>query len=310
MISKTAVEESNFKKDIFFTKSAREGWLAILDSIAKETTILLPSYIGITEREGSGIYDPVLKTGLKHDFYNLNNDLSISTDEIKRVLKKKEYGLILLVHYFGFKITNLSEIVLLCKKNNLIVVEDCAHLYNFNSNYRSSAGSYGDFAFYSLHKNFPLKEGGLLVRNNNNSPRPLFDKNKTENQLALKLLQYDIKAIAKKRLKNYQLYDKLIGDIPLVRPLKKIAANDIPHNYPIIVENNLREKLYFWLINKDVTLIALYYRLIDSIEEEKYPEMHHLAQSILNLPVHQDINFAVIKKIIKLIHEGILELTQ
>lgn len=308
MINKKAVEESNFKRDIFFTKSAREGWLAILNSLSKDATILLPSYIGITDREGSGIYDPVIKTGLNHEFYNLNSDLSISIYEIKKILLQKKYNLILLVHYFGFKIANLSEIVLLCKKYNLIVVEDCAHLYNYNNSDSFSAGRLGDFTFYSLHKNFPVNEGGLLVKNNNTAPMPLVDENDRKNQLALKLLQYDVNAIAKKRIENFKLYDNLIDDIPLIRPLKKITVNDIPHNYPIIVENSLREKLYFWLINKDITLIALYYRLIDPINKEKYPEMHHLANSILNLPVHQDIDFLAIKKIMKLIHKGILEL--
>src|SRR5690554_891162 len=165
MINKTAVIESNFKRDIFFTKSAREGWQAILNSLPNGSRILLPSYIGVTDREGSGIYDPVINTNVQHDFYQLNKDLSISINEIKKTLFERKYDLILLIHYFGFKISNLNEIVSLCKKNNIIVVEDCAHLYNYNYRNGSSVDGGGDYAFYSLHKIFPLREGGLLLKN-------------------------------------------------------------------------------------------------------------------------------------------------
>ncbi|NNJ71538.1 MAG: hypothetical protein HKP10_09670, partial [Kiritimatiellales bacterium] len=49
-----------------------------------------------------------------------------------------------------------------------------------------------------------------------------------------------------------------------------------------------REKLYFDLIERGFTLIALYYRLVPEIDEERFPVSHMLSQSILNLPVHQD----------------------
>ena len=152
MLSKSAEIETAFKKHVIFTESARSGWQLILESLPKDSKVLLPSYIGITDREGSGIYDPIINTDLNHDFYMLNDDLSISIDKIENSIKSNKYKLVLLVHYFGFKISNIEEISRLCKERGVIVVEDCAHLYTHNINYLSNAGTFGDFVFYSLQK--------------------------------------------------------------------------------------------------------------------------------------------------------------
>ena len=124
MITKKANNKDNFRKQVIFTDAAREGWKYILQSLKPNSRILLPSYIGITDREGSGIFDPVLETGLSYDFYDLNHDLSISYYELEQCISKTKYDLILLVHYFGFKIQNIKAIIALCKKHNLIVKYD------------------------------------------------------------------------------------------------------------------------------------------------------------------------------------------
>ena len=301
MISKTASDPDVYRKEIIFTNSAREGWELVLKTLSPASKVLLPSYIGITEREGSGIYDPVSKLNLLHDFYLLNYDLSITLEEIERCLSKNKYDLILLVHYFGFKIKNIEEIVSLCKKYNVIVVEDCAHLYNYNLLDISDVGSFGDFVFYSLHKNFPLKNGGLLVQNNMKLKSPTNNEIQLEHNFIFQLHQYDAKLIALKRLENYRILDDEIKNIEGVSRLKSLAQNDVPHTYPIIVGNDLREKLYFWLAEKHMTVIALYYRLIDPLNNEYYNEMQNISNSILNLPIHQDIS----KNDINILIEGI-----
>jgi dTDP-4-amino-4,6-dideoxygalactose transaminase len=303
MISKTATDPEAYRKKVFFTNSAREGWELILKTLRPESKVLLPAYIGITDREGSGIYDPISKLNLPHDFYLLNNDLSISKDEIERCISKNKYDLILLVHYFGFKINNIEEIVSLCKKHNLIVVEDCAHLYSYNLSVFTDAGSFGDYVFYSLHKNFPFKNGGLVVQNHMNLVTLSTNEIQFEDKLSYQLLQYDAEKIASKRQENYKILDAEIKGIEGVYPLRSLTQKDIPHTYPIIVENDLRERLYFWLVEKNMTVIALYYRLIVPLNEDKYDEMQKISNSILNLPIHQDINKNDIKNLAEVIKQ-------
>ena len=144
MISKTALNKNNFKRPTFMLNSAREGWELVLKTLDPTDKILLPSYIGVTDREGSGIYDPVTTVGLNHQFYLLNNDLTISIDKIENLLVTNEYKLLLVVHYFCFISQNIEDIAILCKQYEVILVEDCAHLYNFNSYAYSNAGTFGD----------------------------------------------------------------------------------------------------------------------------------------------------------------------
>ncbi|SDH86746.1 MULTISPECIES: DegT/DnrJ/EryC1/StrS family aminotransferase [Winogradskyella] len=307
MISKSAENVKNFQKELYYFNSAREGWNAILESSNLSNKVLLPSYIGVTEREGSGIFDPIINSKVSYDFYDLNNDLSVPLDKITSKLENGEYGLVLLVHYFGFKIKNIEEIVKICKENKIIIVEDCAHLYNYNLYSYSRCGTYGDFVFYSLHKFFPMKKGGMVIKNNENI-NLLFSGITLDVNYSSQVIKYDVKAIADKRIENYKYLDKLIKNIEGIKPLMSLALEDIPHNYPITVNNNLREKLYFWMIEKNITLIALYYRLINPISKDKYSNTYYLSNNILNLPIHQDINKVELDNLAELLEEGLKEL--
>ena len=55
MINKSPKNIDNFKRRVQFTNCARQGWELILMTLDASSKILLPSYIGITEREGSRI---------------------------------------------------------------------------------------------------------------------------------------------------------------------------------------------------------------------------------------------------------------
>lgn len=308
MIAKSAIDKTNFSRNIHLTNSAREGWGIILKSLEPSSKILLPSYIGITDREGSGIYDPVISTGLDHDFYMLNDDLTISISEVEKCLVNGSFKLILLVHYFGFRISNIEEIVRLCMELNVIVVEDCAHIFNYNLYDLSSVGTYGDFAFYSLHKYFPVDKGGMVVQNTQNSLELDCSGVILESEFATQIIKYDIEAIAIKRRENFDFLHSQIKEVDGIRSIKLRSDEDIPHNYPIFVENDLREKLYFWLMERGVPLIALYYRLIDPLKNEKYKPMKNLSDNILNLPVHQDMESESIKFVCESLKTGIKSL--
>lgn len=299
MITKHPLDKNNFKQNILFTNSAREAWGTILKGLAPSARILLPSYIGVTDREGSGIYDPVINLNVDHDFYLLNEDLGINIEEIKTCLKDRKYDLILLVHYFGFKIQNSEKVIELCHQNNLIVVEDCAHLFNFKLYNYSNVGTKSDYAFYSLHKNFPFDSGGMLV--DNNEKLSIIKSKKHTSEIHELLIAYDSKSIADKRIENYNLLKQILADFNDLIPLKGINQGDIPNSFPVLVKDGLREALYFYLIENNIPVIALYYRLIDSLSDARFLSMQKISNSILNLPIHQDIDkndlFLLVNKI-------------
>ena len=54
------------------------------------------------------------------------------------------------------------------------------------------------------------------------------------------------------------------------------------------IKRDLREKLYFYLLERDLPTVALYYRMIEEIDLTKFPLSGQISQEILNFPVHQD----------------------
>src|SRR5690606_2782352 len=133
--------------------------------------------------------------------------------------------------------------------------------------------------------------GGMVLQNTSNQLKLDFSKLILSEQFSLKLLQYDARKIAAVRRENFTFLNDLLADIPEIVPFRTLHDTDIPHNYPILVKNGQREKLYFWLMENGMTTIALYYRLIEPLNTEKFRPMHEISNNILNLPIHQDMDF-------------------
>jgi hypothetical protein len=73
-------------------------------------------------------------------------------------------GLVHVINHFGFS-QEWEDIVAMCRNAGLPVLEDNA--YSLFSEYNGSAfGSFGDFSVFSLRKNLPVIDGGMLVVNN------------------------------------------------------------------------------------------------------------------------------------------------
>lgn len=73
----------------------------------------------------------------------------------------------------------------------------------------------------------------------------------------------------------------------------------VPLNFPIIVNNDKREKLYFKLIEDGIITTSLYYRIISEIDRVEFPVSYSISNSILNLPVHQDTTKEDLRFIVK-----------
>jgi len=90
-------------------------------------------------------------------YYNWN----VSEKTIKKVLTSKTKAVIV-VHFAGYP-CDMEEIVKLCKKNNIVLIEDCAHAPG--ANYKGKAvGTFGDLGCFSFftNKNISVGEGGMI----------------------------------------------------------------------------------------------------------------------------------------------------
>jgi len=105
---------------------------------------------------------PIVWSGADIAFYKINRDLSPDIEDIERQISR-ETKAIIIVHFFGFP-QNSSKISRICKKRNIVLIEDCAHAF-LGKHELKNIGTTGDFAIASLKKFFPVIDGGVLLIN-------------------------------------------------------------------------------------------------------------------------------------------------
>jgi dTDP-4-amino-4,6-dideoxygalactose transaminase len=243
--------------------------------------ILLPSYVGWSPREGSGIFDPVRELSLDHAFYRLDRSLEIDVASLQDAIRRGNAKVLLLVHYFGHVDSAYADAVALARNAGLRVIEDEAHAM-LSDLVGGICGRLGDVCLYSLHKLLPIDSGGVLVRNKIAAERE---------QTASIFWQHDLAFQASARRRNaqllYHLLDGLREDVePLWGPP---AEGEVPQTLPVRLLRADRDAVYHDMNRAGFGVVSLYHTLICAITDRGFPESHRLARHILNLPVHQDI---------------------
>ncbi len=294
MILRTATDVSRYSHRLAFTRSARSALRLVLQRMhfAPGTSMLLPAYVGVSDREGSGIGDPIKQTGTPFTLYAVDDGLHPDHDALEASLATGRHPLLLVVHYFGIVQVDLQRLRTACLRYGTLMVEDCAHVSGPLC-HNGGPGSVGEFAFYSLHKFIAVPSGGMLRANKLelDLPDPL-PADRCDPACLEQLVRTDLDAVADKRRENYRwLSNRLVGAEGLT-VLYPELGDFIPHDFPIRIHDGWREKLYFALMAENLPTVALYYRLIDAITPQSFPRSHALSRSILNLPVHQDTEIA------------------
>jgi len=86
---------------------------------------------------------------------------------VKKYIKKIKPKALLMVHVYGFPVKDTEEIVAVCRKNGIIIIEDCSEAFGAKIDNRS-VGTYGDIATYSVRseKMLGVGEGGVVITDN------------------------------------------------------------------------------------------------------------------------------------------------
>lgn len=288
IIEKRAMQKQNEEKPLYFFESARAGLKKILEKYVKQgnATLLLPGYIGYSPNEGSGIYDPVIETGIRHKFYHMNRDLSIDTSSLEAILEHtKGIKIVLLVHYFGYPDRNIDSIVSICKKNAALIIEDAAHAL-YTDFVDHLCGSYGKYVLYSLHKMLPFEKGGLLKINCFEED----EKWKSFTEEIYPVFNYDLYKISLIRKRNTKVWYELLREhtdvLFFLHPFSKEVTLQ---TVPIIIKKYDRDDLYFELNEAGFGAVSLYHTMIEPIQKGEDEDPIWLSKHIMNLPVHQDI---------------------
>ena len=305
MISKIALNPSNYKRKLVMCNRARDGFSAYLHAldIAEDESVLLPAYIGWSAREGSGVFDPVQGLDINHAFYAMDECLNIDLTSLKRSFEENKVKLFVIIHYFGFVDPCYEEAIIMARNFGVKVLEDEAHSF-FTNFVGGLTGRMGDASIFSLHKMFPVKGGGVLTLNDIEQ-KITCEENDIEFPLA-----FDYGLIAQKRIKNTQLIVALLkghsDKITIMKP--NLKSGEVPQTYPILINTVSRDQLYETMNTAGFGVVSLYHTMIDLITVEEYPKSHYVADKILNLPVHQDAEPDQIKELVDALIEQIISL--
>ncbi len=290
-ITKVAKREENFRRPFSPFSTARSAFRSFLQAagIGCDEVVLLPSYIGWSAREGSGVFDPVLELGLSYRFYRMNDHLQIDLIDLERALQSGKVKVMVIIHYFGYVDPSYEQAVRLARNYGALVLEDEAHAL-YSDLIGGVCGRLGEAVIFSLHKMLPTETGGLLLANRG-WPIPSGEYSGSGDKWIMPW-EYDLHAIAQRRRQNTLQLSGLLGgmveDIELLWP--ELPDHVVPQTLPILIRRVSRDQLYQLMNNEGFGVVSLYHSLVTPISSAEFSDSHGISRQIMNLPVHQDVS--------------------
>ena len=120
-------------------------------------TVLAPDY-----NSGNEIL-AMRAAGAALRYYPVRRDMTLDPDEIEWSCRTHNPDLLYVIHYAGWP-QPMAELVALCRRRGMLLVEDCA-LALLSETGGRPLGSFGDWSVFCLYKTLPLPNGALLVQN-------------------------------------------------------------------------------------------------------------------------------------------------
>lgn len=304
-----------------FYNSGRSAIRGVLRQL-KGQRALLPSYVC------QAVIQAFEQENYSVDFYNINTDLSIDLEDVKR---KCELGInvFFLIHYYGTlqEQKDLTEIKELCSQRSITIIEDTTH------SFLTKVHTIGDYCIASLRKWFALPDGGVayslqtlddpatgctnsltntrtagmflkglhlkgLVDSKELYLRLMLEAEKMLDQItelctmsdfSRRLLQtFDVEKAIQKRKQNAEFLHRNINN-PLIKPVFAAINPDIcPFFYPVYAED--REKVRQYLIQHHI-----YCPVHWPVEESRLLEfapIKYISENVISIPIDQRYSIA------------------
>ena len=143
----------------FALNSGRSAFLAILSALGleKDDEVLLQAFTC------NAAVNPIIWSNLKPIFVDIEKEtININPQDLEKKITSKS-RVVLVQHTFGVS-AKINEILEICKKHNLILIEDCAHSLGASYN-GQKVGSFGKASFFSLGRDKIISSvyGGIAV---------------------------------------------------------------------------------------------------------------------------------------------------
>ena len=158
--------ESGFKqflgvKHAFTFVSGRTSFWAILKSLNldKKDEVLIQSFTC------NAVVNPILNLGIKPIFIDISQEtLNLDINDLNKKLSSKS-KVVVVQHTFGLP-ADMDKVSEICKNNNLILIEDCAHSLGAEYNGKK-IGTFGKVSFFSFGRDKVISSvsGGMAVTN-------------------------------------------------------------------------------------------------------------------------------------------------
>jgi perosamine synthetase len=292
--------EEDFKKYLGVAhatpfNSGRSALMAILDSLElkKNSEILLQAFTC------NAAANPIIWSGLKPIYVDCDEmTLNIDVEDLKKKITPKSKA-VMIQHTFGLP-ADINEILEICQKNNLILIEDCAHSLGATQKGKK-IGTFGKAAFFSFGRDKVISSvyGGMVVTNDDNLAEKIRKYQKSIKhsshfwifqQLLHPILMNWLILPTYKILGKYLLvlfqwlqvltkavhWKEKIGEKPNYFPKR------LPNNLAVLVLNQLKKLERF---NQHRQEIAEFYndnlRNLDFILPKEYPGRVYMRYSIL-----------------------------
>lgn len=296
---------------VYYYDRARDAMYDIMAEMAKAGMlkhVLLPAYIGWSPKEGSGIYDPIVKLenlGVNHSFYRVDSRLRVNINDLNTRLIQDRCcpRVLLIVNYFGFPDARAREIVQEAHKYGVFVIADNAHgMYT----YLRDGGIGADATFFSIHKMLPYDKGGsLLIRNED--LKKLACSGVLHNETPYMPWVYDLAEISRQRRENYNTLVDVIHSFDSEDLFSflydELPDMVVPQSLPILLRKGDRFAVYKSMNAAGYGVVSLYHTLIKPLNNPEYSKSLELSSRILNLPVHQDVNTSLYEDMVELLIE-------
>jgi dTDP-4-amino-4,6-dideoxygalactose transaminase len=263
--------------------------------------------------------NPILVDCNSLDDWNMN----LSSVLNKITLKTK---VIVILHFAGYPCNITDELISLCKKKNIILIEDVAHAPGAEIN-KKKCGTIGDigcFSFFS-NKNISAGEGGLITTKNKMLEKKIrllrshgmtvlsLDKTKGRSvnydvllpgfnyridEIRSSLANIQLEKLDKAnfhRQKNVLLYKKLLKGTKIGLPFANLAKNIISayHILPILLPKNVDRKKVVIYLKKNGVQTSIHYPAFWSFTEYKnvfdanlFPTTNEITSRELTLPLY------------------------
>ncbi|MFC1897959.1 dTDP-4-amino-4,6-dideoxygalactose transaminase [Candidatus Cloacimonadota bacterium] len=306
--------------------------VTLLIDLKPEDEVIMPSFTHV------GTANPFLRTSAEIRWCDIREDTkNIDEKKIEELISVNAKAVVV-VHYGGVS-CQIEEIVEICRKHDLILIEDCAMA--IGSTWKNKpVGSFGDLAVVSFHdtKNIHCGEGGALLINNPEmlekaeilincgTNRTQFEQSKTDHYswvakssnfqmselqaafLYPQLLEF--KQINKNRLATWDLFYTLLSEFWEIDQLP-FVPKQCSHNahlfYLILKTESHRKKLITHLSKAGISSVFHYIPLhsapIWKDNCKSLPVTEKVASTILRLPMYYGFSKDEVKYIVQMIRE-------